>query len=92
MSAPVGYGGLWIYNVITRASPGGTVVRNLPANAGHVGLIPGSGRSPGVGNSNSLQDSCLKNSMYRQACQATVHGTAKRRTRLSTHTHNYLFL
>ena len=77
MSAPVGYGGLWIYNVITRASPGGTVVRNLPANAGHVGLIPGSGRSPGVGNGNPLQSSCLENPMDGGAWQATVHEVVK---------------
>ena len=77
MSAPVGYGGLWIYNVITRASPGGTVVRNLPANAGHVGLIPGSGRSPGVGNGNPLQSSCLENPIDGGACQATVHEVLK---------------
>ena len=45
--------------------PGGSVVKNLPANAGDtgdVGLIPGSGRSPGVGNGNLLQYSCLENS------------------------------
>ena len=38
------------------------------------GLIPGSGKSPGVGNGNPLQYSCLKNPMDRGACQATVHG------------------
>ena len=41
------------------------MVKNLPANAGDVGLTPGSGRSPGVGNDNLLQCSCLKNSMDR---------------------------
>ena len=40
--------------------PGGSVVRNLPANAGDVGLIPGSGRSPGERNGNSCQYSCLE--------------------------------
>ena len=39
------------------------MVKNLPANAGDVGLTPGSGRAPGVGNDNLLQCSCLKNSM-----------------------------
>ena len=46
--------------------PGGTVVKNLPTNTGdakNVGLIPGSGRSPGVGNGNPLQYSHLENSM-----------------------------
>ena len=50
--------------------PGGTVVKNLPANAGDAGdagSIPGSGKSPGEGNGNPLQYSCLKNSMDRGA-------------------------
>ena len=50
--------------------PGGTVVKNPPANAGDAGdagSIPGSGRSPGEGNGNPLQYSCLKNSMDRGA-------------------------
>ena len=46
-------------------------------------LIPGQGRSPGVGNGNSLQYSCLENSMDRGAWQATVHGVAKSQTQLS---------
>ena len=41
-----------------RGFPGGSVVKNLPANAGDLGLIPGSGRSPGKGNGNPLQYSC----------------------------------
>ena len=41
--------------------PGGTVVKNLPANAGDEGLIPGSGRSPGEGNGNPVQYSALEN-------------------------------
>ena len=59
------------------------VVKNLPANAGDTrakGSIPGSGRSPGIGNGNPLQYSCLENSMDRGAWQATVHGVAKSRT------------
>ena len=54
----------------TYGFPGGTVVNNLPANAGdsrHMGSIPGSGRSPGVGNGNPLEYSCLENSMDRGA-------------------------
>ena len=57
--------------------PDGTVVKSLPANAGDVGSVPGSGRAPDVGNGNPLQYSCLKNSIDREAWQATVHGVAK---------------
>ena len=49
-------------------------------SAGDPGLIPGLGRSPGEGNSNTLQDSSLENSMDRGAWQSIVHGVAKRRT------------
>ena len=54
--------------------PGGLVVKNLPANAEDVALIPGSGRSLGGGNSNPLQYSGLGNPMDRGAWLATVHG------------------
>ena len=47
--------------------PGDSAVKNLPANAGDVGLIPGLGRSPGEGNGNALQYSCLGNPMDRGA-------------------------
>ena len=57
--------------------PGGPVVKNLPANAGDVGSVPGSGRSPGEENGNPLQYSCLGNPMDRGAWQTTVHGIAK---------------
>ena len=56
------------------------MVKNPPANAGDTrdaGWIPGSGRSPGVGNGNPLQYSCLKNSMDGRAWQAMVHGSHK---------------
>ena len=69
--------------------PGSTVVKNLPASPGDakdMGLISELGRSPGVGNGNPLQYSCLENSMDREAWQATVHGLAKRWTRLNRHT------
>ena len=59
------------------------VVKNPPANAGDardVGLIPGSGRSPGVGNGNPFQYSCLENLMDRGAWQVTVNGTTKSQT------------
>ena len=49
-------------------------------------MIPGSGRSPGEGNGNLLQHSCLENPMGGAAWQATVHGVAKSRTRLSDFT------
>ena len=52
-------------------------------NAGDPASIPGSGRSPGEGNSNPLQYSCLENPMDRGAWWATIHGVAKSRTRLS---------
>ena len=55
--------------------------------AGDVGLIPGSGRSPGEGNGNPLQYSFLENYMDRGAWQATVHGVTKSQTRLSMHEH-----
>ena len=63
--------------------PDCSVVKNLPTNAGDAGSIPGSGRSPGGENRNPLQYSCLENSMYRGARQATVHRVAKSWTGLS---------
>jgi len=57
--------------------PGGGVVKNSPANAGDSGLIPGLGRSPGVGNGNPTQYSYLENPMDRGARQATAHGVTK---------------
>jgi len=61
------------------------VVKNTPANAGDirdVGWIPGSGRSPGEGNGNPLQYSCLENAMNRGIWEATVHGVTKSHTGL----------
>ena len=55
-------------------------------NAGDPGSIPGLGSSPGEGNDNPLQYPCLENPMDRGAWQATVHGVAKSRTRLSNFT------
>ena len=57
--------------------PGGSVVKNPPANAGDMGLIPGPGGSPGEGNGNPLQYSCLEKPMDREAWWATIHGVAK---------------
>ena len=56
---------------------GGTVVKNLPASIGDMGLIPGSGRFPGGENGYPLWYSCLKNSMDRRAWWSTVHAVAK---------------
>ena len=61
-------------------SPDGSMVKNPPVNAGDAGSIPGSGRSPGEGNGNLLQYSCLENSIDREAWWATVHGVAKSQT------------
>ena len=60
--------------------PGDSVVKNLPAKAGNardLGLTRGLGRSPRVGNGNSLQYSCLENSIDRGAWWSTVHGVAR---------------
>ena len=68
------------------------MVTNLPANAEDTrdtGSIPGSGRSPGVGNGNLLQYSCLENSMDRGALWATVHEVAKSQTQLSDFTFTF---
>ena len=54
-------------HTIHKGFPGGSVVKNLPVNAGDVGSIPGLGRAPGEGNGNSLQYSCLGNPMNRGA-------------------------
>ena len=53
--------------------PGGSKVKNLPARAGDMGLIPGSGRSPGEGNGNPSQYSCVRNRMERGAWWATYN-------------------
>ena len=73
--------------------PGGTVVKNPPAsaeNARDMCLTPGSGGSSGGGHHNPLQYSCLRNPMDRGTWQATDHGVAKSRIRLSTHTQTQL--
>ena len=67
----------------SRGFPGGSAVKNPPANAGDAGLIPGSGRSPGEGNGSPLQYSCLGNPTDGEAWQATVREVTKTQTRLS---------
>ena len=63
--------------IIIMSFLGGSVVKNLPANMGDLGSIPGLGRSPGEGNGNPPQCSCLRNLMDRGAWWATVHGVTK---------------
>ena len=61
----------------SQASPHSSVGKEPACNAGDLGSIPGSRRSPGTGNGNSLQYSCLENPMDRGAWRATVHGVAR---------------
>ena len=70
--------------------PGGSDGKESSCNAGGPGSIPGSGRSPGEGNGNPLQYSCLGNPMDRAAWWATVHGVTKSQTRLSDFTFTFL--
>ena len=66
--------------VFSGVSTGGSVVKNLPANAGEVGdlgSIPGSGKFPAGGHGNPFQYSCLENPMDRGAWGATVHGVSE---------------
>ena len=75
--------------MITVGLLGGTEVKNLLANAGDsrdAGSIPKLGRSPGEGNGNPIQYSCLENPMDRGAWSATAHGVAKSLIRLSDFT------
>ena len=65
---------------ITQGFPGGSEGKAPACNAGDPGWIPGSGSSPGEGNGNPLQYSCLENPMDRAAWRATVHGMAKNGT------------
>ena len=62
---------------VTRGFPGGSVVKNLPVNAGDSSLIPGSGRSSGGGNGSPLKYSCLENLIDKGAWWATVQGVAR---------------
>ena len=81
------------FNVVSlflRGFPG-SAVKNPPANAKQVGLIPGLGRSCGGGNGNTLQYSCLQNPMDRGAWQATVRGVTMNWKGLRTHTYIFFF-
>ena len=63
--------------------PGDSVAKNLPADAGDVGLILRTGRSPGEGNGNPLQYSLLENSVDRGAWKTLVYEAVKSQTQLS---------
>ena len=68
--------------------PHGSVVKNLPANAGDTGdsdSVPGLGRSPGEGNGSALQYSCLESPMDRGAWWAAVYGVTRGWTQRRTH-------
>ena len=75
---------LWGFGIITHfiGFPGGSDGKESACSAGDWGLIPGSGRSPGEGNGNPLQYSCLENSMDRGVWLVSVHEVAKSRTQL----------
>ena len=75
------------------AFAGGAVAKNLPASGGNArgeGLIPGLGRSPGEGNDNPLQYSCLESPIDRSAWQVTAQGVAELDTTEHTHTHMHI--
>ena len=57
--------------------PGGSVVKNSPANIGDLGMLPRSGRSPEEGNGNQFEYSCLGNPIDRGAWQTVIHGVTK---------------
>ena len=76
----------WISGPLLLEFPGGSNGKTSACNPGDPVLIPGSGRSPGEGNGNPFQYSCLENSMDVGAWWATVHGVAKSRTWLSDFT------
>ena len=78
---------VWAPSRLQWGFPGGSDGKASACSAGDPGSTPGSGRSPGEGNSNPLQYSRLKNSMDRGAWWATAHGVAKSRTRLSDFTY-----
>ena len=74
---------LSLFPIVPGGFPDGSVVKDLPVNAGDAGSIPGSGRSPGEGSGNPLQCSSLENPMDRRAWRDTVHGIQKSWTLLS---------
>ena len=75
-----------VFPVVIYGFPGGSEVKASACNVGDLGSIPGLGRSPGEGNGNPLQYSCLENPMDGGAWWATVHGVPKSGTRLNDFT------
>ena len=71
---------------VDKGFPGGSVVKNPPANAGDASLNPGLGRQPGGGNGHPLQYSCLGNPRDRGAWRGTAHRVTKSQTSLSNST------
>ena len=82
---------IYVYTYIEIAEnfSGGSDGKASAYNAGDPGSIPGSGRSPGEGNGNPFQHSCLENPMDGGAWEATVHGVAKSWTQLSDFTFTF---
>ena len=72
-----------LHSLWSKGFPGGSDGKESACNVGDLGSVPWLGRSPGGGNGNPLQYSCLENPMDRGAWCATVHGLAKSRTQLS---------
>ena len=87
-SISIGFDNIFVKNAISNRPdvlgfPAGSDGKESACNVGDSGSMPESGRSPGEGNGNPLQYSCLENPMDRGAWQTTVHGVAKSGTRLS---------
>jgi len=68
---------IYCFLIHDKGFPGDSDSKESACNAGDLGLIPGLERSPGEGNGNPLQYSCLENSMHRVACRAAVHGVTE---------------
>ena len=77
-----------VYYIDSLGFPGGSEVKVSACNAGDLVSIPGLGISPGEGNGNALQYSCLENPMDGGAWWSTVHGVVESQTRLSNFTHS----
>ena len=83
---------VYLLTHLTVGFPGGSDIKESACNAGHLGLIPGYGRSPGEGNDNPLQYSCLENPMDREAWQTIVHGGTKSQKQLSNYHFHFSLL
>jgi len=68
---------VYMWSLLIWDVPGGSICKESACSAGDLGLIPGSGRSPGEGNGNPLQYSCLGNPKDREALQTSFHGVAE---------------